>query len=31
MEKDPAHLEFVKGLGDVVEKVVVVDYEKGVF
>lgn len=31
LEKDPAHLEFVASLKDVVQNVRVVDFEPGVF
>ncbi|KAL3480194.1 hypothetical protein BJX99DRAFT_36227 [Aspergillus californicus] len=31
VEKDPAHLGFVKTLGDVLDKVQVIDYVPGVF
>ncbi|KAK2795360.1 hypothetical protein FQN50_009751 [Emmonsiellopsis sp. PD_5] len=31
VNKDPAHLDFVGGLGDVVQKVQVIDFTNGVF
>jgi len=31
LEKDPAHLEFVRSLGEIIQNVRVVDFEPGVF
>lgn len=31
LEKDPAHKEFVKALGELVEKVQIIDFSPGVF
>ena len=31
LKEDPEHLSFVKGLGPLVEKVGIVDFEEGVF
>ncbi|KAF7526196.1 hypothetical protein G7054_g10854 [Neopestalotiopsis clavispora] len=31
LEKDPAHLAFVKSIGDIIDKVQVIDFTPGVF